>query len=568
MKPTHVVICLAIVLPALLCAGCLEAPTPTPAPTPTATVIQAAAEPSPTPPPAATATPEASATPPEPTPAPMPTPAPRWEAGLYVEPAGLWGLMRPVALARVERPDERLTVLSGDDGAMLVAVDSYVSEPGEAGNTAEGLRNRARDALAQVFGAGVSEQGVLEPEYPWLTGVAFTTAGGVAGEAVYAQPGRDEGDNRIYGFILAYAAAGQLEVRPMLEAVRDSFKPTAVLPLEVPTGGEPLWAVSSWGLRGFNPDLPDPHFITVVAQSGSAWEERARVLLEESDYVNPGSVRQVQLEPNRIWLTVEGGAGAHSGTFHLLSYAGGALQVEAKGFNSSPGAGAVTDVDGDGTPDVILNQTEAYVFCYACSVRYAQYEVRRWDGTHLVPVQLERLPETAPADVRQPVNRAVELAQAGLWKDAQAAAAQVPASDDATARWDVALIRLHAEAFAELAREAVYPLLQQAFYGDYAAAVDIMRPYTPQEIFSPSGPLIAGTPAEGWEPDLAAWMGRLAGAALEVEPELAAAYYLRGWATDIAEPGSAQALADVTRAAQVAPQEQLYADSLAYLKAR
>ena len=47
---------------------------------------------------------------------------------------------------------------------------------------------------------------------------------------------------------------------------------------------------------------------------------------------------------------------------------------------------------------------------------------------------------------------------------------------------------------------------------------------------------------------------------------MAAAHFLRGWALQIASPGSPDALAEIARAAELEPQEQLYTESLSYLK--
>ncbi|HOG48750.1 MAG TPA: hypothetical protein PLJ35_16185 [Anaerolineae bacterium] len=563
MKPTHLLYALAALV--LLCAGCSAlAPTasPSPAPTLTATVIQAVATASPAP--AATLPPPAPATP-----APPPSETPLWPARLHVDPNGLWGLQLPAAFGRIDKLDGSLTRLTGSQHGALVAIDSYQGDAGSAGNTGEGLRNRARDAVATLYGQGVTETAIVEPQlYPWQTGLTFTTASGAAGEALYMQPGRDEGDYRVYGFVLSYEAPREAAVRPMLEAMRDTFKPATALPLEAPAGSEPLWAIFSTGLRAFNPTLPCQHWLAIYSRNGDTWQQRAQMAMEIADYAGAGSVRQVPIEPGHIWLAVDGGAGAHGGAFELISYAGNALTSEVQSSSSSPGAASVEDVDGDGTLDVVLNQTDNYVFCYACSVRYPQYQVLRWDGARFVEVRLAALPTSAPEALRGAVNRAVTLAQAGLWKTARAAADLAPPSQDATATWDVALIRLHAEAFAELAREGAYPLLNQAFYGDYAAALNVVRPYTPAQIFDPAGPLIAGTPAEGSVGALAGWLARVTTQALTAQPDLAAAYYLRGWAAYLAEPGSTQALADVEHAAQLAPGEPLFAQTAAWLRER
>ena len=68
--------------------------------------------------------------------------------------------------------------------------------------------------------------------------------------------------------------------------------------------------------------------------------------------------------------------------------------------------------------------------------------------------------------------------------------------------WDYGLIKLHADAVADAMADSGYPLLSNVFYGDYAAAVDLMRPYSAAQIFSAQTPLVVGTTAEAWVPEL------------------------------------------------------------------
>jgi hypothetical protein len=57
-----------------------------------------------------------------------------------------------------------------------------------------------------------------------------------------------------------------------------------------------------------------------------------------------------------------------------------------------------------------------------------------------------------------------------------------------------------------------------------------MRSHGPEDIFSQPTPLITGSVAEGWEQAVSEWILNLSNQAIEVKPELAAAYFLRGWA--------------------------------------
>lgn len=344
-----------------------------------------------------------------------------------------------------------------------------------------------------------------------------------------------------------------------------------VLPLEVAPGQAPLWAAHTSGMGYLYPD--QDHFVAVFGYGEGEWQELGRVVLTTcAEYVGKGSLTQVQVEPSQVWLELQSGAGAHSGCYDLFRFDGEALHPAVSGFSSSPGAGWTADLNGDGNLEVILNQTENYVFCYACSVRLPQYQVLTWDGQDLVEVQLSPLPSSAPEELREANDLAVELAMAQLWKDAQEAMAQAVslAGEDGelaeTVAWNAALIDLHADARAEQASQGIFPILEQAFYGDYAAAVEPMRDYEPAEIWLVKSPLIAGTVAESWELALGDWLSWTTNLALDAVPDLAPAYFLRGWAAFLRDQSAVAAVDDVLRAAELEPDDELYAASAAYLQ--
>ena len=112
--------------------------------------------------------------------------------------------------------------------------------------------------------------------------------------------------------------------------------------------------------------------------------------------------------------------------------------------------------------------------------------------------------------------------------------------------WDYGLIKLHADAARRVA-DSGYPLLSNILYGDYTAAVDLMRPYSATEIFSVQTPLVVGTTAETWVPELTGAITQSATSALTLKSDLAPAYFLRGRASYLADPvaNRAQARADV-----------------------
>lgn len=364
-----------------------------------------------------------------------------------------------------------------------------------------------------------------------------------------------------------------------------AFEGVTVLPLSVPAGQPPLWAVYSRGLRNFDLNPLPNHFVAIYTQADGKWKELARQEFSSDDqtvaapdYVGDGGLTQAQIEPSHTWLALEGGAGAHSGVFDLLDFDGQALHVQLNGFSSSPDVGIIKDVNGDGVPDVVLDASDHYVFCYACGVTDIGFQVFAWDQANgrMMERPIEpMLMGQSGHPARDLTNEAVELAQAGLWKDAaavieqakQAAANVQPPFTNETVDWDYGLIKLHAGALADAAANSGYPLLSQVFYGDYAGAVDLMRPYTAAQIFNAQSPLIVGTVAESWVPELSDAIIKKADAALALKPDLAPAHFLRGWATYLANPAAnrAQARADVAKAAALVPSDKLYRDAAAFL---
>ncbi len=311
-----------------------------------------------------------------------------------------------------------------------------------------------------------------------------------------------------------------------------------------------------------------PHFVAIYTIEGEAWQELARAELPNDDYLDPGSVAQATVEPS---LDLAGGSGRGGRALGLLRPA--ALRRPAAAWRGvvvqlSTSGGWLHDLNNDGVPEVVLDATDPYIFCYACGVRLVNYSVLRWDGERMVKLELTPLTKSISSELLRLNNLAVEQARHGLWKDAEATLMEsMPLSvQDPAFDWNAALIRLVAEARAEQARSGIYPLLEHLFYGDYAAVLDVMRAYPPEQLFSPDTPLVKGTVAEGYEPNPTAIITQTTDLALEFKPDLAAAYFLRGWAVQLVDPGNPSVLADIERAAQLAPNEALFTDSLAYLK--
>lgn len=362
----------------------------------------------------------------------------------------------------------------------------------------------------------------------------------------------------------------------------------ALLPLRAPVDSPPLWALYSTGMRNYDLDPVPAHFMAIFTRDEAGWRELARIDLNQPpagdellveplpDFIDPSGVQQVDIEPSRVWLTVDGGAGAHSGTFQVLSFDGQALTLELASSAASPGAGFVADVNQDGQNDVVFNATEPYIFCYACGVRHPYFQVHTWLGDALAPVELSDLmmgQRGTPPDEAN--SAAVALAQAGLWPDALTKideAVALAGGDDPPAaagslRWNQALIRLNHDAHVQAVQDSAYPLLNQVFYGDYAAAVDLMRPYSVTQIFSADTPLVVGTAAEDWQPELSGYLLSSANAALAVQPDLAPAWFVRAWARYLADQNDPSVALDAAQAAVLAPDDALYTAAVTALPA-
>jgi hypothetical protein len=363
-----------------------------------------------------------------------------------------------------------------------------------------------------------------------------------------------------------------------------AFETVRVLPLQTPPGSTPLWAVHSYGMQNWDLQPIVGHFVALYTldRRGGEWTELDRIdLLGDGaeqlgpNYLDENGVTQVFIEPTHIWLEVQGGAGAHSGTYQILSWDGEKMALEVAHFTASPGGSSIRDLNGDGFGDIVLDASDPYVFCYACGVSRIGFVVHSWDPRdgRLIEKALEPLSEEEKEHPAvQEVNKAVSLAKAGLWRDAQSsitaarkAAHEAGAARNDTLEWDYGLIRLHAQALMSAAYGSGYPILGQVFYGDYGMAVGQLRQYPPEEIFSLKSPAVAGTVAENWTRELSEALTSSATAALDASPDLAPAYFLRAWGTFLLAPNAEAAREDLRRAAELAPDDVLYAASAEYL---
>ncbi len=161
---------------------------------------------------------------------PAPAAADPWagEWATYVDDGGNWQIDYPVDLLTPERLNEDVVIFIGQDRSTVLAVDSYVELARNYGNTGENMRNRSMQTLAVIYGRPVSMVDIpYRPAPPWRTGVDFATDLGSKGEARYWQPDLDQigPTYRAYGVLFGFKAHNEVELLPVMLAIRESFSP-------------------------------------------------------------------------------------------------------------------------------------------------------------------------------------------------------------------------------------------------------------------------------------------------------------------------------------------------------
>ncbi|MEF3273637.1 MAG: DUF333 domain-containing protein [Chloroflexus sp.] len=377
-------------------------------------------------------------------------------------------------------------------------------------------------------------------------------------------------------------------ITPLAEAfaaVRSSLPPDAFPALAAQLlstdDSRQLWLIYSVEMRNYDLDPLPSHLLAVYAYADGGWQELDRTDLRglsgeveiEPDFV--GDVRQVQITPEHIWIQVDGGMGAHSGSYHLFSFDGHKLQLEVVSFSSYSWAGWVEDLNGDGLNEVVLNRSEPYIFCYACGVYYPAYQVYTWRNGELIRLEMSDLTDqTAPFAALN--HQALDFAHANLWPEAlaaiNAAVAQAGMLDPPTTagslRWNQRLIQYMHEAHLTAINNSSYPLINEVFYGAYEQVVDRMRNYDPAEIFNSASPLIIGTVAEDWLMELSNYVTKSADQAATVMPDRAAIYVVRAWGRFLADPSDPAIGADLNRAAQLQPADAFFTALAAWWQRR
>ena len=357
------------------------------------------------------------------------------------------------------------------------------------------------------------------------------------------------------------------------------------LPLPATSSPDGEWLAFTTGLRDFSEDLA--HQVAVFRQTDDVWQEVVRVALDDAagwpDYVDDSAFTFLTEPDKSTWLLLSAGVGAHSGTCSVLRYNGRILTVDGNSGNSSPVACGVTDINDDGFDDVLLDRTDYYVFCYACAIREVAVDllVYRRGGMDLVTFD-DSLPAGVPAVQQEFTAELAALVAAGLWKEAGELAAgagerltgvqgSLDGLDD-TVAWNIrhTLANAGRRRLEFEMRLDLFPLAPSLFYGDYDAAVDLLRSYAAGDLFATPSALIAGTVADGWADSFGQRMVQMAGRVIAYDDQRANAYFIRALGAYLADPagsagGPAAARADLARAVALAPDDALFAEALASL---
>ena len=345
------------------------------------------------------------------------------------------------------------------------------------------------------------------------------------------------------------------------------------VPLAVPPGKPHLWVVYAHILG------TDRQIVAVYTHEDGRWRELAWREFSFDEMPIPRffpDVTTVQITADRAWFVVDGFSGMHGSTWTLFSFDSRQLILQISLVNDAYNLGQIRDINGDGVPDVVADESDYYILCGGCDVGQISLQAWAWDPAieRMVRKYLNVAP---PATAQEPAaklnNEAVRLAYAGLWKDADRLIGQARASLAAgqpaladTVRWNEAIIRAHTDAMlaaiAGTRRGGASPELNYLFYGDYAADIDTLRQVPLDALFPAPGSRSA-------EPVFLLYTKEARAAihaALTVQPELAPAHFLEGWLA-YQRHDAATARTEVGRAAALAPTDVFYQAALVRLNA-
>ena len=368
----------------------------------------------------------------------------------------------------------------------------------------------------------------------------------------------------------------------VLAAITEEFGENGLearaLDLGVADSDGAYWAVLTNGVRPFyvNDDGDPINFFHLVAvhrlsNDGSWSDEIDRIEIDTAPY-GTDVAELVDLDGRAggsAWIAIRDSTGAHAGTLDVIHFDGSRLSTALSHISSRPNAGEITDLDGDGLPEFVLNVSNPFVFCYACAVEEHAVDLYRWDGTALSRVALAVPAGLAPGAAAD-AGRVVALVEADLWREAAALAVQTASGTpgDDGLRWLSILVNQMAAARLGHAGSPGQPLLTNVLAGEYAAALDLMRAHPPAEAFALDGPLIVGTAAELDLSTMAVTILDYSERALAERPDDAAIHAVRALGLALASPDDLdQAREAAARALELAPADEFLQQASAFLEA-
>ena len=321
---------------------------------------------------------------------------------------------------------------------------------------------------------------------------------------------------------------------------------TAVIQLMEGTDG-PYFASLTMGRandEGGNEEYVSYHPLTIYQKTAAGLQKITEFDFKDGQYIV--GLREIPTyREGTTFLLVEGGVGAHSSFGQIFSFDGKTLKLELT-TNSDAGGWALTmaDVNGDGALDAVGDATDYYVFCYACGVQSGAEEVYSWDGTAFVAQQ------AMPSDDAS-IQAAVTAAAAGRWNVVATTLAQVGTPANESDMWTVTLLKRMVTLRAPKADDAS-PFMSALLYGDYDAAVAVLKRYKPTALVDTQNPAFPSDLAPFGE-IVVDNVVRLTTTALAQDNTLTSAQFLRGWAQTLLDPQNEAGLADLESVVAVDP---------------
>lgn len=288
---------------------------------------------------------------------------------------------------------------------------------------------------------------------------------------------------------------------------------------------------------GMLENYEDPHPLIIYRKTGSTFTEVAR-----HDFVDYEYIMGIELLPeysnNNAQFLVWGGIGAHSSFSTRFSFDGMTLSKQAE-YASSAAGGATDfiDLDDDGKREIIADNTDYYVFCYACGVRLYGELIYVWDGTTFVEQRIQ--------DSNDPkLQQAITFARAERWNKVAEALQSVGAPQNDTDKWMI--IQLERLVVKRTPNDDDASLfLSNVFFGDYDAAIDLMRRHPVDELIDDQGAFFSEENMTDFSDLVSENVVRFTSTALTQDESLTSARFLRGWAQLLVDPRSPSGLADI-----------------------